>query len=114
MGYVVSEKGKKPDHIKIAVIYGLATPTNTKAIVKLLGHVSWYRELIPHCAKIAVPITQLLKKHCKIVWTDICQKVFEELSSRLSIYPVLRPSDWGKPFHVFGDASNVAVGSVLC
>ena len=32
----------------------------------------------------------------------------------MSTYPVLRPPDWEKPFHVFCDANNVAVGSALC
>ena len=27
---------------------------------------------------------------------------------------MLRPPDWDKPFHVFCDANNVAVGSALC
>ena len=39
LGYVVSEKGREPDPDKIAVIDGLATPTNAKGITKLLGHV---------------------------------------------------------------------------
>ena len=67
LSYVVSEKGTKPNPDKIAVIDGLATPTNAKGIAKLLGHVGWYREMIPDFAKIAVPITQLLKKDCKFV-----------------------------------------------
>ena len=67
LSYVVSEKGRKPDPNKIAVIDVLATPTNAKGIAKLLGHVGWYRELIPNFAKIAVPITQVLKKDCKFV-----------------------------------------------
>ena len=29
------------------------------------------------------------------------------------MYPVLRPPNWGKPFHISFDASNVAVGSVV-
>ena len=36
------------------------------------------------------------------------------MRSKLSTYPVLRPLDWEKPFHVFCDARNVVVGSVLC
>ena len=113
-GYMVSEKGREPAPDKIAVIDGLATPTNSKGIAKLLGHVGWYRELIPDFAKIAVPITQLLKKDCRFVWTEDYQRTFEELRAKLSTYPVLRPLDWIKPFHVFCDASNVAVGSALC
>lgn len=42
------------------------------------------------------------------------QKAFKELRDKLSTYPVLRPPDWNKPFHVYCDASNVAVGSALC
>ena len=59
--YVVSEKGRLSDRDKIAMINGLAIPINGKGITKLLGHVGWYRELILDFAKIAVPITQLLK-----------------------------------------------------
>ena len=58
----------------IAVIDELATSTNAKGIAKLLGYVGWYRKLIPEFAKIAVPITQLLKKDCRFVWTNACQK----------------------------------------
>ena len=114
LDYAVSEKGMKPDPEKIAVINELATSTNAKGIAKLLGHVDWYRELIPDYAKIVVPITQLFKKDCKFDWTDTCHRTFEELRSKLSTYPVLVPPDWRKPFYVFCDASSVAVGSALC
>ena len=62
LGYVVSEKGREPDSNKIVVIDELATLTNAKEIAKLLGHVSWYRKLIPDFTTITVPITQFLKK----------------------------------------------------
>ncbi len=54
--YVVSEKGREPDPDKIAVIDGLATPTNVKGIAKLLGHVRWYRELIPVLLRLRCPL----------------------------------------------------------
>ncbi|BFI32702.1 hypothetical protein MPTK2_3g07970 [Marchantia polymorpha subsp. ruderalis] len=114
LGYVVSEKGREPDPEKVAVIEQLATPTNAKGIAKLLGHVGWYRELIPDFATLVIPITQLLKKDSKFEWTESCEKSFREVKSKLSTYPVLRPPDWNKPFHVFCDASNLAVGSALC
>ena len=53
------------------MIDGLATPINAKGIAKLLGHVGWYRELIPDFAKIAVPITHLLKKDSEFVWRSL-------------------------------------------
>ena len=96
------------------VINKLPIPTNAKGIAKSLGHVGWYRELIPNFSKIAVPITHLLKKDIKFEWAETCQRTFEELRDKLSTYPVLRPPDWDKLFHVYCDASNVAVGSALC
>ena len=65
-------------------------------------------------SKIAVPLTHLLKKDGKFEWTEACQKAFEELRDKLSSYSILRPPDWNKHFHVYCDASNVAVGSALC
>lgn len=58
----MSKKGRELDPKKIAVIDELATPINANGIAKLLGHVGWYTELIPDYTKMAVPITQLLKK----------------------------------------------------
>ena len=113
LGYVMNEKRREPDPDKIVVIDELETPKNI-GTSKLLGHVAWYRELIPDFAKITVSISQLLKKDIRFVWTEECQKAFEELRSKLSTYLVLRPPDREKFFHVFSDASNIAVGSALC
>jgi hypothetical protein len=110
LGYMVSKKGREPGLEKIAVMDGLATPTNAKGIAKLLGHVGWYRNF----SKIVVSITQLLRKDCTFEWTKTCQRAFKELRDKLNTYPVLRPPDWDKHFHVFCDANNVAVCNPLC
>jgi hypothetical protein len=55
-----------------------------------------------------------LLKDCRFEWTDVCHRPFQELKDKLSIYPVLRPPDWDKPFHVFCDARNITVGNALC
>ena len=65
LGYVVSERGREPDPEKIAVIDELESPTNAKGIAKFLGHVGWYKELIPSYFKISLPITHMLKKDIK-------------------------------------------------
>jgi hypothetical protein len=62
LGYVVNERGREPDPEKIAIIDELEPPTKAKGIAKFLGHVGWYRELIPFYSKISLPITHLLKK----------------------------------------------------
>lgn len=64
--------------------------------------------------KIALPITKLLRKDNKFEWTDACQHAFDKLRGKLNTYPVMRPSRWNLSFHVFYNASMVAVGNALC
>lgn len=98
-------KKEKPDLEKIAVIDEFEALTNAKGIAKLLGHVGWYRKLIPLTV---LSITHLLKKDVKFEWIEECQRAFSELKARLSTYPIIVRSDWNIPFHVFCDASAVA------
>lgn len=79
-----------------------------------MGHVGWYRELIPDYATITLPITRLQRKDTRFDWNGHCVEAFELLKERLSSFPVLRPPRWELPFHIYCDASAVAVGSVLC
>ena len=46
-------------------------------------------------------------------WTDTEDAVYEALKVMLSQAPVFQPPDWMRPFHVFVDASNIAIGSAL-
>lgn len=87
---------------------------NVKGIVKVLGHVGWYRELISDCATIALPITRLLRKDIRFEWNEACQHALNTFKVKLNTYPILRPPNWNVPFHVFCDASAVAIGSALC
>jgi hypothetical protein len=114
LGYVVSKSGREPEPEKIKVITNLQPPTTVKEVQRVLGHVGWYRELIPDYATITMPITHLQKKNTKFEWTEECEQSFEALKKRLSSYPVLRPPKWELPFHIYCDASAVAVGSILC
>jgi hypothetical protein len=63
---------------------------------------------------ISVPLTYLTKQtDVPGVWTDECTIAFEKLKKRLSKAPVLIAPNWDKPFEVYVDASNFAIGSVL-
>ena len=113
LGYVVSEKGREPDPEKIVVIDRLSAPTNAKDIAKLLGHVSWYLELIPGYAKIALPITKLLRNDVKFEWTEVYQQAFDELRGRLSTYPVLQPPRRDLPYPGWWGRSNAVIGEIF-
>ena len=106
LGYVVNEKEL---YEVINMIDILIAPNIAKRIDELLGHVGCYKKLIPDYAKIALPITKRLEKDIKFELADECQHALNELKARLSTYPVLMLSNWKFPFHVFCDASLVAV-----
>ena len=46
-------------------------------------------------------------------WTTVDDKAYEALKVMLTQAPVVQPPDWAKPFHVFVDTSNIAIGSAL-
>ena len=84
-----------------------------KRIQRVLGHIGWYSSMIKDYATAALPLTNLLRKESKFEWTPECQKGFDELKWQLTMYPFLQPLDWDQPWHVYCDASAVAVGSAL-
>ncbi|CAB3998780.1 Transposon Ty3-I Gag-Pol poly [Paramuricea clavata] len=66
-----------------------------------------------HFSSITEPLTQLLRKDMKFVWTEQCQKAFEKLKAMLQNAPVLSAPDFNRPFKLAVDASDVAAGAVL-
>ena len=79
-----------------------------------LGHANYYRRFILNFASVVTPLTNLLRKDASYVWTNECQTAFINIKDRLVNAPILAPPDWSKAFHVHADASNTAVGAVLC
>jgi hypothetical protein len=73
----------------------------------------YYRRFIPNFSKIAKPITELLKKGNKYVWSEACDEAFKHLKKLLTTSPVLAQPDTATPFDVYCDASGTGLGGVL-
>jgi hypothetical protein len=78
-----------------------------------LGLAGYYRRFIPNFSKIVKPITKLLKKGNKYVWSEACDEDFKHLKKLLTTSSVLAQSDTAKPFDVYCDASGTSLGGVL-
>ena len=113
LGHVVSREGIEVDIDKVRAILALVAPTNVREIRGFLGCVGYYRRFIADYARMATPLTELLKKKEEYVWTDRRQEAFELLKAALSKPPVLSPPNWDHKFHVTLDASGWCVGAVL-
>ena len=114
LGHYVSKEGRTTDPEKVRVILQLQKAGDVSGVRSILGHTGWYREAMEGYAKLALPLTNLTKKNVTFKWTPECQQAFDALKVKLASAPVLVPPNWDVPFHVYCDASAVAVGSALC
>ena len=64
-------------------------------------------------SKIAGPLSSMTGKNAKFVWSEKCEKSFEELKRRLTTAPVLVLPEGTEDFIVFADASKEGLGCVL-
>ena len=81
-------------------------PKDVSEIRSFLGMAGYYRRFIEGFSKLAKPMTALLEKNAKFVWTKQCQDSFEELKKRLTSAPVLILPDLTKSFSIYCDASQ--------
>jgi hypothetical protein len=88
-------------------------PTTVSEVRSFLGLAGYYRRFILNFSKITKPITELLKKGNKYVWSEACDESFKHLKKLLTTSPVLAQPDTTKPFDVYCDASGTGLGGVL-
>ncbi|KAJ8877151.1 hypothetical protein PR048_021604 [Dryococelus australis] len=113
LGHVIGSSGVSPDPKFIETVQLYPSPSNVKELQSFLGSCNNYHGFISSYATIARPLTSLLKKGIKFVWTDKCEQSFIALKKALTTSPVLAYPDFSKPFILATDASQFAIGSVL-
>ena len=113
LGHVVGQGEVKPVSAKVEAIATFPRPESKKQLMRFLGMAGYYRRFCPNFAAVAEPLTQLLSKRVKFIWSDRCDKAFEELKAMLQSAPVLAAPDFKSSFKLAVDASDVAAGAVL-
>ena len=112
LGHIVSKDGIAMDPDKVKAILEAPAPTNAKALSRFLGQIRWHSRMIRYLADLATPLHAVVHQE-PFTWGEEEDKAFLGLKILLSQAPVVQPPDWNKAFHVFVDASEVAIGSVL-
>jgi hypothetical protein len=113
LGHVVSPEGIAMDPGKVTEVLEWKPPTMVFEVRSFFGLASYYRWFIPNFSKILKPITELLKKGNKYLWSEACDEAFKHLKKLLTTLPVLAQHDTTKPFDVYCDASGTGLGGVL-
>jgi hypothetical protein len=112
LGHIVSKDGIAMDPDKVKVILEAPAPHNAKALNRFLGQIQWHSRMIRHLADFATPLHAAVHRE-PFSWIEEEEKAFAALKLFLTRAPVVQPPDWNREFHVFVDASDIAIDSVL-
>jgi hypothetical protein len=72
LGHVVSNGGISVDPSKVKDVLNWKPPTDVGEIHSFLGLAGYYRRFIEGFSKLAKPMTILLEKNAKFVWSNKC------------------------------------------
>jgi hypothetical protein len=89
LGHVISPEGIMVDPSKVQDVLNWKPPTFVTQVQSFLGLAGYYRSFILNFSKIVKPITKLLKKGTKYVWSEDCDDAFQALKKLLTTSPML-------------------------
>jgi hypothetical protein len=98
---------------KVRDVLNWEPPTTVSEIRSFLGLAGYYRRFIEGFSKIVKPLTSLLEKDKKFIWSEACENSFDEWRKRLTTVPVLAMLDIHKSFDIYCDTSKQGLGCVL-
>jgi hypothetical protein len=79
LGHVVSSEGIVVDPSKVKEVMEWKPPSSVSEVRSFFGLAGYYRRLIPNFSKITKPVTELLNKGNKYVWSETCDEAFKHL-----------------------------------
>ncbi|XP_035217810.1 uncharacterized mitochondrial protein AtMg00860-like [Stegodyphus dumicola] len=100
-------------HPKHALDSHFLNPKTAKQVRSFLGLTGYFRKFIQHYAKIAKPLSDLLRESTPFEFGPAQQHAFLKLKEALSSDPVLHLYQQGLPLQLHCDASKYGYGSVL-
>lgn len=114
LGLVIGRNGIRVDDRKVEILRTWPRPNSLTDLRSFLGLLQFFRRFIPDFAKVASPLTNLLKKDKGLrFWNESCDEAFETLKTAITNAPILVAPDWSKPFRGHVDASQTAIGGTL-
>ena len=113
LGHVVSADGIHTDPDKVRAIRDMAPPGDAKGVRTFLGMTGYYRQFIPEYGKVARPLTELTKRHARFLWGPDQERAWAQLRDRLVSADVMAYPQLGRPYKLYTDACDYAVGAIL-
>ena len=113
LGHVISGHTIAPDQEKLKSVREWPIPKSISEVRSFLGFANYFRRFILGYATIAKPLDEITGKNAHFQWSEDRQMAFDTLRAALLNAPVLQLANISKPFRVYTDASDLALGAVL-
>ncbi|SPC68179.1 related to Gag-pol polyprotein [Ustilago sp. UG-2017b] len=116
LGYIIKPTGIEMDLGKVCTVKEWPMLESIHDIQRFLGFANFYRRFIAHFARIAKPLTSLVKpteRFKKFKLPEEAQQAFHQLIQALTSAGVLQHFDYHLPTRVETDASDFAIAGVL-
>lgn len=113
IGHVIENGCVSPLPAKVAAVEKYLKPTTKRAVQSFLGLTGYFRKFIRDYAKIARPLSELLKSNQQFHFGPLQEQAFEELKRLLISEPVLRIYKPTAITELHIDASKEGYGAVL-
>ena len=111
LGFMVSQRGIKANLEKVQAIINMASPRTVKEVQKLTDKIAALNRFVSRATDKCLPFFKTLKQ--AFVWTDECEKAFQDLKRYLSNLPLLSPSKEGENLYLYLAVSTTVVSAAL-
>ncbi|KAJ1596226.1 hypothetical protein NDA14_001345 [Ustilago hordei] len=116
LGYIIKPTGIEMDPEKVCTVKEWPMLESIHDIQRFLGFANFYRRFIAHFARIAKPLTALVKpieRFKKFELPEEAQQAFHKLIQAFTSAGVLQHFDYHLPTRLETDASDFAIAGVL-
>ena len=113
LGNILSTSGIRPNPRKVQALLYWPVPRTTKEVHQFHGFESYYRGYIEGFARIAKPLTELMKKDALFVWSPASQEAFDRLRSTLANAVMHHHFDPSLPTTITTDAADGCLGAAM-
>ena len=113
LGLILSTSGIRPDPRKVQALLDWPVPMTTKEVHQFHSLESYYGGYIEGFARIAKPLTELMKKDAPFLWSPPYQEVFNGLRSTLASAVMRHHFDPSLPTMVTTDAADGCLGAAM-
>jgi len=114
LGYIISDKGIRPDDEKVEKLIKMRRPRNVKELRSALGMWTYFTAFIPGYSIIAAPLMQLLHKDNKeFRWSKRCSLAWNTIKNKLASAPTMGYPDYSLPLRMDTDAGKCEFAVVM-